>query len=243
MDPTLEQIVAATKASLKANATLIDEAKCHVYGQFLHRMNQAEANGLYWSCFIFNIMLLIIVACLYTSSIKRQKYVYHSHVSINKQCTNLQTKRAFEIAFHVSTWHPEISERDIEGLRRSHRRSEHWLLFASFVAASVMIPVIIIEALAGLNINFCHKQDLIMFYWGPFFLLSVGTLIATWGLFLSQSIENEPAWNVALGTPVLVFAALGHWAHVFVRYSWRQMRDKEKKVVHPSLAPRDLCPR
>lgn len=92
-----------------------------------------------------------------------------------------------------------------------------------------MIPIIVIEALAGLSIAFCHDEDLIMFYWGTFFLLSVGSLIATWGLFLSQSIENEPAWNVALGTPVLVFAALGHWCHVGVRWLWKRVWGKEEE--------------
>lgn len=104
-----------------------------------------------------------------------------------------------------------------------------------------MIPIISLEAVAGLNITFCHAEDLIMFYWGPFWLLSVGTLIATWGLFLSQTIGDtfgeEPAWNVALGTPVLVVAGIQHYIHSFLRWTWRQWKERDQETVDPILIP------
>lgn len=154
------------------------------------------------------------------------------------------SKRNFQLAEHVATWHPDCSpEENIEKVRKKHNISEARLLWGSLACAITMIPIVILIAFAGLAIYFCHHEDLIMFFWGLFFLLSVGTLIATWGLFLSQSIENEPAWNVALGTPVLVFAAIGHWAHIFMRWSWKQMRGKEEKADAVSLAPSNIVPR
>lgn len=132
------------------------------------------------------------------------------------------------MAAHTTYWHPTkimpSHHLSIHTLARKHTSAQRRSLWGSLFCSILMIPVIIIEALAGLSINFCHQEDLIMFYWGLFFLLSVGSLIATWGLFLSQSIENEPAWNVALGTPVLVFAAVGHWCCVLAGSVWKKSR-------------------
>lgn len=147
----------------------------------------------------------------------------------------IEKYRKFEMAAHITYWHESKAEAtsSIQKLARKHTVAQRRSLWGSLACSILMIPVVIIEALAGLSINFCHQEDLIMFYWGTFWLLSVGSLIATWGLFLSQSIENEPAWNVALGTPVLVFAAVGHWCCVGCRWGWKRLRGKEvvKKEV------------
>ncbi|CZR61165.1 uncharacterized protein PAC_11061 [Phialocephala subalpina] len=206
------------------NANEVNPQKCQRYARFLSGISHREANGIFWGCFVLVLFLLVVVGILYASSAKRHK--------------------SFQLAEHVSEWHPiESTEGDIEKVRSKHNKAESRLLWGSLACAIVMIPIVILIAFAGLAINFCHHEDLIFFFWGPFFLLSVGTLIATWGLFLSQSIENEPAWNVALGTPVLVFAAIGHWAHVFMRWTWRQIREKEDKEDAVSVAPRNMPPR
>ncbi|KAF8867209.1 hypothetical protein BDZ45DRAFT_794938 [Acephala macrosclerotiorum] len=206
------------------NPNQVSPEKCKRYARFLSGVSHREANGIFWGCFVLVIFLLVVVGILYASSARRHK--------------------SFQLAEHVSEWHSEEStEGDIEKVRMKHNKAESRLLWGSLACAIIMIPIVILIAFAGLAINFCHHEDLIFFFWGPFFLLSVGTLIATWGLFLSQSIENEPAWNVALGTPVLVFAAIGHWAHIFMRWTWRQIQGKEEKEDAVSLAPRNLPPR
>lgn len=54
-----------------------------------------------------------------------------------------------------------------------------------------------------------------MLYWGFWSLLQVGSLIAILGIVLNQAygLQNraEPPWATALGTPVLVIAAFGHF--------------------------------
>jgi hypothetical protein len=53
-----------------------------------------------------------------------------------------------------------------------------------------------------------------VFYWSFWTLIQVGSLIAILGISVSQGYclvgKEGPPWNVALGTPVLVLAALGH---------------------------------
>jgi hypothetical protein len=54
-----------------------------------------------------------------------------------------------------------------------------------------------------------------MLYWGFWSLVQIGSFIAILGIVLNQAygLQNrvEPPWATALGTPVLVIAALGHF--------------------------------
>jgi hypothetical protein len=91
------------------------------------------------------------------------------------------------------------------------------------------------EAFAAFSIQFCDGEDLMMLYWGFWTLIQVGSLIAIFGIMLNQwySLEEKehPPWSVALGTPVLVIAALGHaWQSCF-RTAWRRWTGKAKKTT------------
>jgi len=70
------------------------------------------------------------------------------------------------------------------------------------------------EAFAAFSIQFCDGEGLMMLYWGFWTLIQVGSLIAIFGIMLNQwyslGDKEHPPWNVALRTPVLVIAALGH---------------------------------
>jgi len=63
------------------------------------------------------------------------------------------------------------------------------------------------------NIEYCYGEDLTQLYWGFWSVLQVGSNIAIFGVMLQLWIVlgnvDSPSWAVALGTPVLVFAALG----------------------------------
>jgi len=63
------------------------------------------------------------------------------------------------------------------------------------------------------NIEYCDGEDLINLYWSFWSILQVGSNIAIFGVMLQLWIVlgnvQTPSWAVALGTPVLVFAALG----------------------------------
>lgn len=72
----------------------------------------------------------------------------------------------------------------------------------------------IIEALAVLALEYCHGEDLTQFYWAFWGIIEVGACIALIGLAVyhiySLSDKDHPPWMIALGTPVLVIAGLGH---------------------------------
>lgn len=88
----------------------------------------------------------------------------------------------------------------------------------------------ILEVFAALHIEFCDGEDLMQLYWGFWSILQVGSLIAILGVMLQFWIVlgnvTTPSWAVALGTPVLVFAALG-W---IFRHITKQGREKLRKM-------------
>lgn len=88
------------------------------------------------------------------------------------------------------------------------------------------------ECFALFNIEFCDGEDLMPLYWGFWSVLQVGSLIAIAGVMVQFWIVlgnvETPSWAVALGTPVLVFAALG-W--VF-RNLWKRMIAKYKGSMY-----------
>lgn len=65
------------------------------------------------------------------------------------------------------------------------------------------------DAFAGLAIAWCFGEDLINFYWSSWTLIDLGSVIAMLGTVLQQwySLSSEgiqqPAWNFALGTPIV----------------------------------------
>jgi uncharacterized BrkB/YihY/UPF0761 family membrane protein len=74
------------------------------------------------------------------------------------------------------------------------------------------ITCTVIEVFAAFNIEYCDGEDLMQLYWGFWSVLQVGSNIAIFGVMLQLWIVlgnvQSPSWAVALGTPVLVFAAL-----------------------------------
>jgi hypothetical protein len=80
----------------------------------------------------------------------------------------------------------------------------------------------------GLHIEFCDGEDLMPFYWSFWTLVMVGSLVAILGIVMNQvySIKEKegPPWNVALGTPVLVLAGIGHAWHLIAWGLWRRFQ-------------------
>lgn len=88
----------------------------------------------------------------------------------------------------------------------------------------------VLECFALFNIQFCDGEDLTQLYWGFWSILQVGSLIAIAGVLLqfwiTLSGAGTPPWAVALGTPVLVFAALGWmFKHIFDG-AWHKYRSR-----------------
>lgn len=89
----------------------------------------------------------------------------------------------------------------------------------------------VFECFALFNIEFCDGEDLMQLYWGFWSVLQVGSNIAILGVMVQFWIVlgdvETPSWAVALGTPVLVFAALGFvfraiWKNVWGKITGRK---------------------
>ena len=70
-------------------------------------------------------------------------------------------------------------------------------------------------------------------YWGFWSVLQVGSNIAIFGVMIQFWIvladQETPSWVVALGTPFLVFAALGFVLRAIGKQTWERCRGKRVK--------------
>jgi len=102
--------------------------------------------------------------------------------------------------------------------------------YISLICFALSVAATIVEAFAAFNIQFCDGEDLMMLYWGFWTLVQVGSVIAILGIAVNQwyALENKelPPWNVALGTPVLVIAALGHAWQNCTKSAWRKLKGR-----------------
>lgn len=87
---------------------------------------------------------------------------------------------------------------------------------------------VVLEAFALFNIEYCDGEDLMQLFWGFWSILQVGSLIAIFGVMLQFWIvlgsHEHPSWGVALGTPVLVFAALAWIVRAVSLRAWARLR-------------------
>jgi len=92
----------------------------------------------------------------------------------------------------------------------------------------------VFECFALFNIEFCDGEDLMQLYWGFWSVLQVGSNIAILGVMVQfwivLSDHETPSWAVALGTPVLVFAALGFVFHSIGAQTWDRCRGKRPQA-------------
>ncbi|KAF7944989.1 uncharacterized protein EAE97_005622 [Botrytis byssoidea] len=178
--------------------TLKDPARCAHYARFFQRLTLAEANIIYWSLFVFVLVLMCI------SSIQ-----HHKSNNLTELLKSDSTSRQ---------------------VRRIRRRRIHYLSIVSLCFLIALI-CIVLEVFAAFNIEYCDGEDLIQLYWGFWSILQVGSLIAILGVMLQFWIVlgnvQTPSWAVALGTPVLVFAALGYiFRHLGKSWRWGKERDQ-----------------
>lgn len=112
-------------------------------------------------------------------------------------------------------------------MNKEWKQSQLKCFVVSTVCVCIYAVSVVIEAFAGLTLAFCHKEDLIFMYWGLFFLLSIGSFIATLGVALSIVYTKNPPWNVPLGTPVLVFAYVGFAAQNMIMNEIKRWNGRE----------------
>jgi len=102
-----------------------------------------------------------------------------------------------------------------------HEKVRRRCLIISLFCFVLTLAAVIFEVFAALNIEYCDGEDLMMLYWGFWSIIQVGSLIAIFGIALNQwyglEKKKEPPWATALGTPVLVIAALGHYSKILIK--------------------------
>lgn len=104
----------------------------------------------------------------------------------------------------------QLSLRD----RERGRQLSHCFWFC-LVCGTVALLVVVLEAFVMMALQFCDGEPIISLYWATWTTLQVGGLIAIWGICLHVrhmiTGKRHPPWALALGTPVLVVAGLGHY--------------------------------
>jgi hypothetical protein len=72
------QITSQVLSHIAEVKTLDGLEKCHKYALFLKHASAGEANAIFWSLFIFDIVLLAIASLLWSSQDKHHRYVFSS---------------------------------------------------------------------------------------------------------------------------------------------------------------------
>lgn len=86
--------------------------------------------------------------------------------------------------------------------------------FALFWGVASLV-IAVLEAFVLLALQFCDQEPLTSLYWSTWTVLQVGAVVAIFGISLHVRHmikgRRHPPWALALGTPVLVVAGLGHY--------------------------------
>ncbi|TGJ82797.1 hypothetical protein E0Z10_g5978 [Xylaria hypoxylon] len=96
---------------------------------------------------------------------------------------------------------------------------------AIFLVSAAMISI---EVYALLALEFCDGEDLMPLYWSTWTILQLGSEIAILGVSLALWHHlwdmEHPLWALALGTPVLVVAGLGHLLSLVLRQFYHKAK-------------------
>ncbi|SZF03640.1 unnamed protein product [Blumeria hordei] len=183
----------------------VNPKRCAHYARFFQHLELWEANLIFWSLFGTVILLLSIASI-----------IHHKSIALGEATKKLPR---------------EIAESQEHRLAVRRRRVRYLSLVT--LCAFLSVTCTVLECFAAFNIEYCDGEDLMMLYWGFWSILQVGSNIAILGVILQFWIVlgdvETPSWAVALGTPVLVFAALGFVLKEIWKKTWRRIFKKEKK--------------
>ncbi|KAK3694081.1 hypothetical protein B0T22DRAFT_60908 [Podospora appendiculata] len=103
-------------------------------------------------------------------------------------------------------------------------------MYICSVYSAVSVVAVVMEVFALLALQFCDGEDLMSLYWSTWTMMQVGALIAILGILLSVFNglrgNKNPPWALALGTPVLVVAGLGHAFNGAMRKRVKRVRSR-----------------
>ncbi|KAI2464565.1 hypothetical protein F4781DRAFT_67456 [Annulohypoxylon bovei var. microspora] len=120
---------------------------------------------------------------------------------------------------------PEYCE---DTFRRKLKVSLAWCT-ALFLIAAILL---VFEVFSLLALQFCDGEDLMSLYWSTWTMLQLGSEIAILGINLALWHQlcnvRQPLWALALGTPVLVVAGLGHLIHLAFRIFYKKAKESRR---------------
>ncbi|KAF4632829.1 hypothetical protein G7Y89_g5291 [Cudoniella acicularis] len=180
-----------------------DEARCHHYARFMKNLTLAQANAVFWALFFWVLFLMCIASVQ-----------HHKSICLSEKEKTLDPKKTSSRKRH-----------------RKVRAARQYYLGISGFCFTLATAGVVLECFALFNIQFCDGEDLMQLYWGFWSILQVGSLIAIGGVMLQLWIVladvETPSWAVALGTPVLVFAALSWTIKRVCKNIWRRWTGQE----------------
>lgn len=125
-------------------------------------------------------------------------------------------------------WYKDKADFDVEVFRGKLKRALAATLFIFLVSAAV----IVIETFCLLALQFCDGEDLMSLYWSTWTMMQIGSQIAIGGVVLAlwHSLCNvkHPIWALAMGTPVLVVAGLGHVISLCLHRMYKKAKAKHR---------------
>ncbi|KAK3336004.1 hypothetical protein B0T19DRAFT_25498 [Cercophora scortea] len=111
-----------------------------------------------------------------------------------------------------------------------YRKRMKRCMFICSVYSAVSVVAVVMEVFALLALQFCDGEDLMSLYWSTWTMMQVGALIAIVGILLAVFNglrgNKNPPWALALGTPVLVVAGIGHAFHGSMRKRVKRVRSR-----------------
>ncbi|KAK7743489.1 hypothetical protein SLS53_004023 [Cytospora paraplurivora] len=139
------------------------------------------------------------------------------------------------ILLFTASWRFGRTTERIEELRARDRERVRLLRHCFWFCLGcgfISLVVVVMEAFVIMALQFCDGEPIVSLYWATWTMLSVGGLIAIWGICLHVrhmiTGKKHPPWALALGTPVLVVAGLGHYFQGKVRRSRAARSIKER---------------
>ncbi|KAK0630142.1 hypothetical protein B0T17DRAFT_589741 [Bombardia bombarda] len=133
----------------------------------------------------------------------------------------------------LASWKYSGDSEAVQGLESGSREYRHRMkrcMLICSIYSGISVVAVVMEVYALMALQFCEGEDLMSLYWSTWAMMQVGALIAILGILLSvfNSLRGNknPPWALALGTPVLVIAGLGHAFHGAMRKRVQRVRSR-----------------
>lgn len=136
--------------------------------------------------------------------------------------------------FSASWRYGRVMER-IEGMRVGDWERQHLIyrcFYITLISGFLSLIIAILEAFVLLTLQFCDGEPLSSLYWSTWTVLQVGAVVAIFGICLHVRHmikgRRHPPWALALGTPVLVVAGLGHYFQGKLKKKANDIRERSR---------------